>query len=231
MNETSVLLYTAADIVTEPLLLPGRSGGGGGGGKHQPTPPSLGQLPRAADKQLVPPDPEPPKNPNPELVVDPTIVAPQLAQLRSVTLLNIGDPNGVVGPPSSGPGDDGGIGRGHRRGVGDGDGPGAGPGKNGGNGGGPYRAGGSMIRPVLIYRVEPEYSEEARRAHYEGVVILEAIIRKDGIVDAINIVRKVGLGLDQNAIDAVKKWRFKPATQDGTPVDSSIRFEVSFNLR
>jgi TonB family protein len=231
MNQTTVLLYTPADIVTKPLLLPGRSGGGGGGGKHQLTPPSLGPLPRAADKQLVPPDPEPPKNLNPELVVDSTIVAPQLAQLRSAPLLNFGDPNGVVGPPSSGPGDDGGIGVGHGHGVGPGDGPGAGPGKNGGNGGGPYGARGGMIRPVLIYRVEPEYSEEARKAHYEGVVILEAIIRKNGIVDAINIVRKLGLGLDQNAIDAVKKWRFKPATKDGTPVDSSIRFEVSFNLR
>lgn len=231
MNETQVLLYTPADIITKPLLLPGRSGGGGGGGKHQLTPPSLGQLPRAADKQLVPPDPEPQKNPNPELVVDPTIVAPQLAQLRSVTLLNIGDPNGVVGPPSSGPGKGDGIGGGDGHGVGNDKGPGAGPGDHGGNGGGPFGVGGGVIRPVLVYRVEPEYSEEARKAHYEGVVILEAVIRKDGIVDAINIVRKVGLGLDQNAIDAVKKWRFKPATKNGTPVDSSIRFEVSFNLR
>src|SRR6185436_15901081 len=94
------------------------SQGGGGGGKHQPTPASRGVLPPAADKQLAPPDPEPPKNPDPTLIVVPTIVAPQLASLRPLDLLNIGDPNGIPGPPSSGPGTGGGIGNGTGRGDG-----------------------------------------------------------------------------------------------------------------
>lgn len=231
MNKTEVVLYTPVLLPDKPLLLPGRSGGGGGGGKHELTPPSLGQLPRAADKQLAPPDPEPPKNPDPKLVVEPTIVVPQIADLRQVPTLAIGDPNGVEGPRSSGPGDGGGIGPGHGRGVGVGDGPGAGDGQDGGTGGGPHRSGGGMTQPQLIYRVEPEYSEEARKARFEGVVILEAIVRRDGVIDLVRVTRSLGFGLDQNAVDAVKKWRFRPATKNGTPVDVPLRVEVSFNLR
>jgi TonB family protein len=85
--------------------------------------------------------------------------------------------------------------------------------------------------PVLIYRVLPEYSEEARKARYEGIVILEAVVRKDGVVDTVNLVRTIGFGLDQMAIDAVKKWRFKPAIKNGSPVEVPVRVEVSFNLR
>jgi periplasmic protein TonB len=233
LNETAVVLYSPAlaNPVVEPLQLPGRSGGGGGGGKHEPTPPSLGHLPRAADKQLAPPDPEPPKNPDPKLIVDPTIVAPQIAELRSLTLLSVGDPNGVAGPPSSGPGEGGGIGTSKGRGVGSGDGPGAGPGENGGTGGDKNRVGGGVTGPTLIYKVDPEYSEEARKARFEGIVILEAIVRSDGLVDVVNLVRSLGFGLDQSAIDAVKKWRFRPATKNGKPVQVPLRVEVSFNLR
>ena len=231
LNETAVLLYSPSDFLSKPLILPGHSGGGGGGGKHQLTPASRGVLPRAADKQFVPPDPEPPKNPDPALIVEPTVIAPQLAQLRSITILNIGDPNGVIGPPSSGPGEGGGIGPGKGRGVGEGDGPGVGPGKNGGNGGGDYGSGGRMTAPTLIYRVDPEYSEEARKARFQGTVILETLVRKDGFVDLVHVVRSLGFGLDQNAIDAVKKWRFRPGMKNGAPVDVPMRIEVSFNLR
>src|SRR5215472_14075727 len=101
-RQTAILLYTPPSRLPQPLLLPGRAGGGGGGGgKHQPAPASRGVLPRGADKQLTPPDPEPAKNPDPSLIVEPTIFAPQLALLRPPNLLDIGDPNGVAGPPSS----------------------------------------------------------------------------------------------------------------------------------
>src|SRR5581483_1658171 len=143
-------------------------------------------------------------------------VAPQIADLRQLPMLAIGDPTGVEGPSSSGPGDGGGIGPGHGRGVGTGDGPGAGDGKNGGSGGGNNGSGGGVMQPKLIYRVDPEYSEEARRAHFEGVVILEAIVRSDGEVDLVRVTRSLGFGLDQNAVDAVKKWRFRPATKNGS---------------
>src|SRR5262245_36634473 len=110
LNRTEVVLYTPPANVINTIQLPGRSRGVGGGGKHELTRASRGVLPRGADRQLAPPNPAPPKNPEPQLIVEPTIVAPQLTQLPQLTLLNLGDPNGVVGPPSSGTGDGGGIG-------------------------------------------------------------------------------------------------------------------------
>jgi len=230
-NETSVVVYTPQNLVL-PLTPDNReSGGGGGGGRKTLTPPSLGKLPRAADKQIVPPDPEPPKNPDPTLIVEPTVVAPQLAQLPQINLLNLGDPNGVAGPPSAGPGVGGGIGTGQGRGVGEGKGPGVGPGEGGGNGGGVFRVGGGVNPPTILSRVEPQYSEEARKARYQGTVVLEAIVRRDGTVDIQRVVRSLGFGLDENAIQALRQWRFRPGTRNGVPVDVSLNIEVNFNLR
>jgi TonB family protein len=83
----------------------------------------------------------------------------------------------------------------------------------------------------VVYRVEPEYSEEARRARYEGTVVFEAVIRRDGSIDVVRLVRSLGFGLDQNAIRALKEWRFRPATKSGVPVDVTMNVEVRFNLR
>jgi len=230
LKETAITLFTPSQNLFKPLLLPTRQQGGGGGGKHQFTPASRGVLPRGADKQLAPPDPEPPKNPDPTLIVESTIVAPELA-LRPLNLLNIGDPNGVVAPPSSGFGDGGGIGDGKGRGVGIGEGPGAIKGSGSGCCEGTYQVGGGVSAPVVIRRIDPEYSEEARKARYQGVVMLQALVRKDGTVDVLNLVRSLGFGLDQNAIDALKQWRFRPAMMNGKPVDVRINVEVSFNIR
>ena len=163
-NETAVLVYLPSDLLLNLPLIDDKSGGGGGGGKKQLTQPSLGKLPKAADKQFVPPDPEPPKNPDPTLIVEPTVIAPQLVQLPQINVLNIGDPAGVVGPPSSGPCIGGGIGNGQGRGVGEGRGPGVGPGEGGGFGGGVFKVGGGVTPPTVIQRIEPQYSEEARKA-------------------------------------------------------------------
>ena len=231
VNETVVMLYVPQALILNLPLTADQSGGGGGGGKRQLTPPSLGNPPRAADKQFVPPDPEPPKNPDPSLIVEPTIVAPQLAQLPQISLLNIGDPLGVPGPPSSGPGIGGGIGNGQGRGVGEGKGPGLGPGEGGGFGGGVFRVGGGVTPPTVIQRIEPQYSEEARKARYQGTVVLEAIVRRDGSCDIIRVVRSLGFGLDENAMQALRQWRFKPGMRNGVPVDVSLNIEVNFNLR
>jgi len=239
-NQTVVTLNTPPSPIKLIFNSPekeGRSGGGGGGGKREPTPASLGRLPRAADRQFVSPSPEPPKNPDPKLIVEPTVVAPQLAQLPQINLLNIGDPFGVAGPPSSGPGTGGGIGSGQGRGFGEGRGPGVGPGEGGGVGGGKFsdgvfRLGGSgVIAPIIIYRVEPKYSEEARKARYQGTVVLQAIVRRDGTIDILRVVRSLGFGLDESAMDALKQWRFRPGTKNGEAVDVSLNVEVNFNLR
>jgi TonB family protein len=231
IKETSIVLTLPENIVAPPVQLPARMQGGGGGGKHELTPASRGVLPRAADKQLAPPAPEPSRNPDPSLVVEPTIVAPQLASLRQINLLTIGDPNGIAAPPSSGTGTGGGIGDGKGHGDGTGNGPGAGKGDGGGCCEGTYQVGGGVTSPTVLSRVEPEYSEEARKARYEGTVLLEAVVRKDGHIDTIRLLRSLGFGLDQNAIDALKKWRFHPGTKNGKPVDVILNIAVSFNLR
>ena len=213
------------------ILPPDAMGGGGGGGRHALTPASLGKLPRAADKQLLPPDPEPSKAVDPALIVEPSIVAPQLAYLPQLKLLTIGDPDGVPGPPSPGRGTGYGIGDGDGHGVGDSDGPGAGPGENGGCCGGPLRVGGGVTAPVLVTEVLPEYSEEARKARFQGTVVLNTVVHEDGSVQVIKVLRGIGFGLDQNAIAAVLQWRFKPARRNGKPVASYLNVEVSFNLR
>ena len=230
LTETAVMVYRPINLVL-PVSDNDKSGGGGGGGKKTLTPPSQGRLPRPAEKQFVPPDPEPPKNPDPKLIFEPTVVAPQLAQMPRINLLNLGDPNGVPGPPSAGPGVGGGIGSGQGRGVGEGKGPGVGPGEGGGVGGGVFRVGGGVTPPTVLQRVEPQYSEEARKARYQGTVVLEAIVRKDGTVDIMRIVRSLGFGLDENAIQALKQWRFRPGMRNGVPVDVSLNIEVNFNLR
>jgi TonB family protein len=228
-TETSVTLLSPPPLV---LNLPeqGKTGGGGGGGMKTPTPPSRGVPPRGADKQLTPPVVEA-KNLMPELVVEPTIVAPQLANMPQFNFNTIGDPNGVAGPPSAGPGTGGGIGTGDGRGVGEGKGPGLGPGEGGGTGGGVFQVGGGVTEPRLRSRTDPEYSEDGRKARAQGTVELLIVVREDGTVDFKELTKRLGYGLDQKAIDAVKKWRFEPGKKDGKPVPVYVSVLVNFTLR
>jgi protein TonB len=228
---TEVLLYVPAPLLTLPRL-PEKSGGGGGGGMHTATPPSLGRLPRGADKQLTPPAPEV-KNLAPELIAEPTIVAPQLSNLPQISLLPLGDPEGIAGPPSAGSGSGGGIGTGNGHGVGPGDGAGAGPGDVAGTGGGGPKFGGSsgsLIMPVPIYRPDPSYSEDARKARFQGTVTLRTIVRKDGSVEVVGVLGSPGYGLDQEAVKTVRQWRFKPGMRNGEPVDMPLAIEVNFRI-
>ena len=80
-------------------------------------------------------------------------------------------------------------------------------------------------------QVIPEYSEEARRARFQGTVLLDTIVEEDGTVRVLRVERTPGFGLDNNAIAAVLKWRFKPARKDGMPVAAKLNIEVNFNLR
>lgn len=231
VTETLIPLYIPADLMELPAERQ-TSAGGGGGGRETLTPPSAGQPPRAARQQLVPPAAEPPLNTDPFLVAEPTIVAPQLAAMLPVTVLDLGDPMaGIPAPPSSGPGLGGGIGTGQGRGVGEGDGPGLGAGEGGGFGGGVFEVGGGVSPPEILFRRDPVYSEDARKAQYEGTVVLEAIVRKDGSVDILRVLRGLGLGLDENAIAALKEWKFKPGMRQGVPVDVAVNIEVNFTLR
>ena len=93
-----------------------------------------------------------------------------------------------------------------------------------------FRIGSGIESPRLLSKIEPGYSKEARAAKIEGTVVLAVEVWEDGSAHNIRVVRSLGLGLDENAIDAVKKWRFSPGTKDGKPVRVAARIEVKFRL-
>jgi len=215
-----------------PLLPPSakKAGGGGGGGDRSPTPASKGAIPRFAKVQLAPPMAVIP-NLAPKLQVPPTLLGPPELKLPQMSSnMPWGDPNGVVGPASNGPGFGGGIGSGEGGGVGSGKGGGLGPGEGGGFGGGAYSVGGGVSAPIPIYKPEPAYSEEARKAKYQGTVVLWIIVDASGGVIDCRVVKPLGLGLDEKAVETVKTWKFKPALKNGTPVPVRVMVEVSFRL-
>lgn len=188
----------------------------GGGGSPEKTAETKGELPKVAPKSFVPPIR--PQD-DPKLAVNPTIVAPEMPNINSP---NYGNPLAGLGIPSAGNG----IGTG----IGPGRGPGVGPGSGGGFGGLAYKIGGGVSAPVPVYRPEPEYSEEARKAKWQGAVLLSLVVDENGVPQDIKVIRSVGLGLDQKAIEAVQKWRFKPGQKDGKAVPVSANIEVNFRL-
>lgn len=199
--------------------------GGGGGGARQPLDASKGKLPKIAPKQFTPPRVDPV---DAHLPITPTIVADQ--PLPNIAANNYGDPLSKLGMASNGIGSGGGIGNGKGGGVGPGNGAGFGPGSGGGFGGGAYRIGGGVSAPVPIFQPEPEYSEEARKAKWQGSVLLSLVVDESGKAVNIKVTKSLGLGLDQKAIEAVEKWRFKPGTKDGKPVAVIASVEVNFRL-
>jgi len=143
----------------------------------------------------------------------------------------IGNPlSAVLQPLSDGTGSGGGIGSGSGGGIGTGQGPGVGPGHGGGIGGGAYRVGGGVSAPHPIYDPDPEYSEQARQAKYQGAVVLWVVVGPDGRPRDIRVQRSLGMGLDEKAIEAVKQWRFEPAMKNGQPVPVQVNIEVNFRL-
>ncbi|HEY1219228.1 MAG: energy transducer TonB [Bryobacteraceae bacterium] len=203
--------------------------GGGGGGDRSLLAASKGRLPKIAPRQFTPPAAVI-NNPNPKLVMDPSILAPPDVQMPNVNMSQYGDPLAKIGPASNGPGSGGGIGSGHGGGVGPGGGGGYGPGSDGGFGGGVYKVGNGVTAPVLLYKKEPEYSEEARKAKYQGTVVLEIYVDASGRAVNPRILRSLGLGLDEKAVEAVRMWKFKPGYKDGKPVTVSAQIEVNFRL-
>ncbi len=219
-----------AVVELSPYVLPpakDQSGGGGGGGDRDKLAAPKGALPKQAREQFTPPAVVI-RNNDPKLPVEPSVVAPPI---MTANMNNLGDPlSNVLGPPSNGTGSGGGIGSGSGGGVGSGRGPGVGPGWGGGVGGGPYRVGGGVSAPRILYAPDPDYSEEARKAKYQGTVVLWVVVGPDGRPRDIRVQRSLGLGLDEKAMEAVKTWKFEPARKDGQPVAVQINVEVNFRL-
>jgi periplasmic protein TonB len=135
-------------------------------------------------------------------------------------------------PFSYGPGSGGGAGGGTGTGIGTGNGPGMGPGSSGGFGAGAYRPGGVVIAPTLLKQVMPRYTAEAMRQRLQGVVALEVVVSRDGIPVAIRVTRSLDPGgLDEQAIAAVREWRFTPGRVGNTPGDVLVTILLDFNIR
>ncbi len=215
-----------------PALSPSKTqvGGGGGGGDRDKLQALKGKPPKFAMEQITPPSVIV-RNEHPKLAVEPTVIVPPQVQMAS-NMPNLGDPTShiVQGPPSNGVGYGGGIGSGVGTGVGSGEGAGVGPGRGGGTGGGVFRVGGGVSAPRAIFAPEPEYSEEARKAKYQGTCVLWLVVGPDGKPREVRVTRSLGLGLDEKAIETVKTWKFEPALKDGKPVAVQISVEVEFRL-
>ena len=205
------------------------AGGGGGGGDRDVLQASRGKLPKFSMQQFTPPVVVV-RNEHPKLVMDPTIVIPPQVTLANNNMPNLGDPMSHAVLPSNGTGARGGIGEGAGGGVGSGRGPGFGPGEGGGYGGGVFRVGGGVSPPRPTYQPDPEFSEEARKAKYQGTCTLNLIVDASGRPTNIHVASSLGMGLDEKAIEAVKNWRFEPGMKDGHPVATIISVEVDFHL-
>ena len=242
------------------VVSPGPGGGGGGGGLRNPLPaPKIERTSAAPRRALTVPavtlrpvvttpkrDVAPPKRPTPaaaptvapkppqkepEPLPSNVLVAPVVAAASDAR-----DREGVIergqgNANSQGSGTGGGSGTGHGTGNGEGLGSGIGDGSGGGTGGGPYRPGSGIEPPRLLREVKAEYTEEARRRSLSGDVLLEIVVRSDGSVGDVRLVRGLGSGLDQRAVQAVRQWRFDPARRKGSPVDVLVEVAVEFVLR
>jgi periplasmic protein TonB len=208
-----------------------KAGGGGGGGDRSQLPATKGRAPKFKWTQFTPPEATL-KNPNPKLAMDPSLLGPPDLRVANPPLTNMGDPLAATVNFSGGPGGGGGIGTGESGGIGSGSGGGLGPGEGGGTGGGAFRAGVNGVGiPVCIYCPLPEYSDEARKAKYQGTVMLEVVITTDGRVINPQVVKGPGLGLEEKAMSQVRNWKLKPALgPNGKPVNCRVTIEVAFRL-
>ena len=226
------------------VATPGPSGGGGGGGLRQlaPAPKALREghsrisspiperrEPKPPRPAAAPPEPiqTPPLKAEPlPVVMAPMITAPADIRNRTGVLQQT-----AVEHDSHGPGTGGGAGTGTGAGLGPGDGGGIGAGSGGGAGGGPYRPGSGIEPPRLLREVKADYTEDARRSGVSGDVVLEIVVRRDGSVGDVKLLRGLAGGLNERAMQAVRQWRFTPARRQGAPVDVVVEVAVEFKLR
>jgi protein TonB len=212
-------------IPKAPMSAP--AGGGGGGGAHEIVPPTKGKLPEFQKQPITPPQVM--LIDHPKLPVPAAIQMPQI-KMPDTNAPNLGIPQAPNATLSAGSGSGSGIGTGHGGGLGIGSGNGLGPGEGGLSGGGVAHPGGGISSPKLIYSPDPEFSDEARRQKYQGVVVLSIIVDAQGNPQRIHVVRALGMGLDEKAIEAVRQYKFKPAMNGTRPVPVEINIEVNFQL-
>jgi TonB family protein len=207
------------------------AGGGGGGGDHSLVDPIKGKLPKKSPEPITPPQVV--TVDKPKLAIEPAINVQESLKLPdNPTLPNLGVTNSTnVQLAQAGQGSGSGFGTGSGGGIGSGNGNGYGPGTGGNAGGGLYKVGGGISEPVPLIQPEAEFSDEARRAKYQGVCLIQIIVDAQGNPQNPRVVRPLGMGLDEKALEAVRKYKFKPAMKrDGTPVPVMVTVEVNFRL-
>jgi len=213
-----------------PKVLPvsPKQGGGGGGGAHEIPPPIKGKPPEVVKPAPVVLAPQVLKLDHPKLPMAPSepVNIPE-----NTKLANLGAPDSPqVKLASQGSGGGSGFGQGMGGGLGMGQGLGAGPGRGGGYGGGIMSVGGGVSAPVVIHSVEPEFTDEARRQDFQGTCEIQLIIDSQGNPQNVHVIRHLGEGLDEKAVEAVQQYRFKPAMFQGHPVAVQMIISVDFHL-
>ena len=208
------------DVVPPPRIPPAKEAIGGGGGQHDLAPVTQGHLPKLAQTQIVPPK-APPTIP-PKLAVEPTVVVQPDLKMADNKMPDMGSPTSSLKGFSMGNGSGGGLGSGNGNGIG--------PGSGGNTGGGVYHVGGGVKAPALIFQVDPEFSEEARKAKFSGNVEVHLIVDESGLPTHVTVARPIGMGLDEKAVEAVRQYKFKPAMKDGKPVKVDIYVDVNFQI-
>ena len=218
------------------LSQPGPGGGGGGGGNRMKEPPRKAEMP-GKDKITVPVS-KPPKMEMQEVKKEPDPVAQLNIPAKSLAAAQDSLPGAIEAPPgpptlSQGSGTGGGAGTGSGTGIGPGSGSGLGPGSGGGTGGGVYRPGNGVTLPRVLHEERPQYTSDAMRAKVQGTVLLECVVKPDGSVGDVQVIRSLDptFGLDQQAVVAARKWRFAPGTRLGEAVPVLITIELTFTLR
>jgi TonB family protein len=214
---------SSVDISQYLKMPPAVKKAGGGGGQHDLAPATRGRAPKFDIQQIAPPLAHPIEHP--QVAVTPTLLGNPALTPPNINANNWGDPlSKMVGDAS--------MGNGSGTGIGSGQGGGLGPGYEHGTGGGyPNGGTGGYGMPTCIYCPEAQFSDEAVKAKYQGVVYVSAVIGLDGKASDVRVVKTLGLGLDENAIAAVKTWRFTPALgPDGKPAAVRAQIEVTFRL-
>lgn len=205
--------------VKPPKALPKATVIGGGGGQRSPTPVTKGTPPKFAEHQIVPPSPPPLQQP--KIAIQPTVEVQKDVKMAT-SIPQVGVPNSPLVGMS--------MGNGAGTGLGSGNGSGIGPGSGGNIGGGVRRIGGGVSAPQLIFQVEPEFSEEARKAKVAGNVLVTLIVDAAGHPQRVRVLRGIGMGLDEKAVEAVRQYRFKPAMEGGKPVPVEVNIDVNFQI-
>ncbi len=228
LNTVTPVQFTLYDPPPPPVMQVAKvRGGGGGGGAHYIVPPIQGSLPKIVEKAPVIPL-EAKKIETPKLLIQPA-TAVQLPQDNSMPKLGVPQTHQVA-MASQGSGAGNGFGFGLGGGVGSGHGTGQGPGSDRGYGGGIMSVGGGVSAPEVIHSVQPEFTPEARRENFQGVVAVQLIVDPQGLPQDVRVVRRLGMGLDEEAIAAVKQYRFRPATYQGHSVAVQMIIDVNFRL-